>query len=224
MTPAMQQLIALSVEMGLGQRSLDEALRYLVEHQEVIHEGVQDALVRANDDFDTAMALVDTSKSMLTRDLLFRRRARGGLEETEKRVIFAMTRPKFADQFVEALPDTALCNLYLGPKGDLWALIVQNLGPGRDLGKAVLRILDEAQGADFQAKLMAYASRGQGKAPDFSLQSDLLQIIGAALIPFFVRLGVPRRLVLIPHRWLHLLPLHAMFVRADGQDFYLDGL
>src|SRR5436309_2996089 len=98
MTPAMQQLIALSVEMGFAKRTRDEALRYLAERQEVIHEGIHDALVRAKDDFDTAMALVDTSKSMLTRDLLFRRRSRGGLEGTENRIILAVTRPQFADQ------------------------------------------------------------------------------------------------------------------------------
>lgn len=222
-TPAMQELIGLSVEMGFGNRTVEEARRHIADKQEMIHEAIHDALARARDDFDMAMTLVDTSKSLVTRDILFRRRAGLTPEETSGTVVMAMTRPQFADQYLESSPETALCNLYLGPEGDLWALIVQNLGDGRPLGKTVLGITDAGSGHEFVTKLNAYASRKPGTPPDFQLQAELLRVLGTALIPFFVKMKVPRKLVLIPHRGLHLLPLHAMFAEVPGERLYLDG-
>lgn len=222
-TPAMQELIGLSFEMGLGNMTVEESQRHVADKQGMIHEAIHDALGRARDDFDMAMTLVDTSKSLITRDMLFRRRAGQTPEGASGTVVMAMTRPQFADQYLESSPDTALCNLYLGPKGDLWALIVQDLGDDRPLGKAVLEITDESSGEDFVTRLDAYVSRKPGEAPDFQLQADLLRILGTALIPFFVKMKVPRKLVLIPHRGLHLLPLHAMFAEVNGERLYLDG-
>ena len=73
----------------------------------------------------------------------------------------------------------------------MWALIVQNLRPERALGKAIMQIWSAAAGADFKAKLDAYASRERGRQPDFKLQSELLKTIGEAVIPFFARMGIP---------------------------------
>lgn len=158
-TPAMRELIGLSFEMGLGKWTVEEARRHVANRQDMIHEAIRDALARARDDFDMAMTLVDTSKSLVTRDMLFRRRAGPTPEGSSGTVVMAMTRPQFADQYVKASADTALCNLYLGPAGDLWALIVQNLGDGRPLGKAVLGITNEGNRQEFVTKLDAYVGR-----------------------------------------------------------------
>ena len=218
----MQELIGLSVEMGIVSRTLDEAIRHLAAKQDIIHEAIHDALGRARDDFDMAMTLVDTSKSLITRDMLARRRAGPTPEGASGTVVMAMTRPQMADQYVQSSPDTALCSFYLGPQGDLWALIVQNLGDGRPLGKAVLGITNEGR-QQFAEGLESYLSRGPGEAPNFDLQAELLKVLGTVLIPFFVRMKIPRKLVFIPHRGLHLLPLHAMFVETEHKRLYLDG-
>jgi hypothetical protein len=217
----MNQLIALSMEVGFATRTWDESIRYVQAQQEMVHQAIADALAQLHPDgFDIAMTLIDASKSLVTRDLLFRRRSAGPSD----RIIFAMSRPGMVDQFVAASPETALCNFYLSPGGDLWVLIAQNLGPNRQVGKAAFQITQGSASAAFQARLDNYVGRAPGETPDFQLQRQLLEPIGAFIIPFFAQYGVPRRLVLISHRGLHALPLHAMFVATETGDLYLDGL
>jgi hypothetical protein len=99
LTSAMHGLIGLSFEMGIGNMSAEEARNHVSTKQEMIHEAIHDALARARDDFDMAMTLVDTSKSLITRDMLFRRRAGPTPEGASRTVIMAATKPQFADQY-----------------------------------------------------------------------------------------------------------------------------
>lgn len=222
-TDAMNQLVGLSVEMGLVTRTVEEAQSYLADKQDVIHRAIRDSVDISPHDFDIAMALLDTAKSLITRDMLFRARASAHDRESDKYAILAMTKPEFATQYCKSHPNVAICNFYLGQRGELWAMVAQNLGEGRPIGKAILKILEGPDGLGFQAKLADYARALQSHQRDHALESHLLNVLGSAILSFFLKYGIPRKLILIPHRELHLLPLHAMFADTDTERFYLDG-
>lgn len=218
-TQAMNRVVQIATEMGLVHRSPEESRQFLLQNQAVIQEGIQDALDRAAEDTVTALTMIDTAKMLAGRDRLFRQRTGGDSAQT---VILAMTRPDMPEKFLRSSPDTAICEFYMSPAGTVWVLIAQELRD-RPTGFAGMEIVPKEAASEFQAQLAAYAARRPGQLPDFALQAELLQTFGRALIPFFLRYTMPRRIVLIPHRNLHLLPLHAMFVRAEGTEFYLDG-
>jgi CHAT domain-containing protein len=222
-TPAMQELISLSFEIGLGDRSTQEKREHLSGKHDVIHQAIKDALDRAGEDFETAMSLLDSGKSMVTRDMLFRRRM-GGDKDASGAAVMAMSKPQFVKQFVGSSPEIALCNFYLGPEGEFRLLLAQNLGPDRPMGEVMFNLTEAAKNMEFPQKLQSYITRSLGKPPDFELQAELLQFLGSALIPFFLKHKPPRKLFLIPHRGLHLLPLHAMFVDTGKERLFLDNI
>src|SRR5437588_2433622 len=220
MTPAMQNLIHLSMRPGLHRMSVEETRRLMAENMQAVDEGVIDALnfLQSGGSPETVLSLLDTSKSLINRNqIALRRVSIPDSPEIENTVVLAHTRPHSLERDIRAMGHVAICNFYITRAGEVWVLICQDLGKDREVGYAAFQIVSEETSEDFNQLLNTYVTSLISSRPDALALDFLLQWFGGIIIPFFFQYGISKKLVFIPHRSLHLIPLHSMFVSVKPE-------
>jgi hypothetical protein len=221
-TPAMEELIKLSRLIGIS-KSIEDAIQTVAEKGEVVVDAMEDAISHGKEtgDWINAMVLIDMAKSLATRDLAFRRR--WGAEYNGS-AMFAQSNERHIHDYLENSPGCAIWHFYLNKRGELWLLVAQNHGGSQGICIGGFQFWSADAGATFLSLLDEYAVRPIGQQPNNNVLSEILKLLGRYLIPMLMQIGLPKKIVLIPHRKMHLLPLHAIFIDAGSQRIYLDSL
>lgn len=223
MTPSIEKAQMLSLEAGMCQ-SVEELRALLSSNADTLTEAVEEALALTIRRMrpDELIALLDTSKGLIFRNMIARRRTEQmGL--TGPKVFITMSRPHLVEQYLRTTGSTGLCYFYKSQTGEVSALLAQNFGADRPIGFAQLHIIPREEARDFEENIQAYAKSLKASKPDFKLQGELLKPFGKLLIPFFLAHGsAPHTLIFIPHGVLHILPLHAMSLGEGREQVYID--
>jgi len=228
MTETMVNLLHLSMTPGLKNLSVDETRAFMHENAAAIDDGVADAFrqLELGEDPRIVLSLLDTSKSVINRIALVKRVSRlaARVPESGKLVVLAATRPEWIDRNLRRLGDTAVCNFFVTRTGEVWLFICQNLGEDQEIGYAALHLVDAQAAKEFTALLENYLAGVVNGRPNVESLSIILEWFGSAILRFFLQFKVPERVVFIPHRSLHCLPLHAIFATSPTETVYLDML
>ncbi len=163
-------------------------------------------------------ALVDSSRTLANRHMAARR----SFEQTSGQqlgFLISQTKPNTVEDYIRhRSPDTAVVSFYVRPKNALSVLVARD-APNHPVGYNVIHT--DGLKDNFLDMLDAYAESLNKSRPDFSLQLDLLKAFGGLIFAAVWQPRPPKRIVFIPHKLLHLLPLHAVFVELAGKRIFL---
>lgn len=212
MTSAMQKIASLWVEPSFVGMRYEQVTELIKANQDTIDEGLRDAVVMMlkGHSPEEVFVTIDKAKSLASRYL--------------RKTPADVFRRYSIESYLRELEGTAICNFCMSSKGTVHILFAQSLGKDREIGYALVEAVPDEMAQDFCSKLEAYAASCRDSFPDFTLQQELLEVFARVIIPFLVRYGIPHKLIFIPHKLLHVLPFHAMSMKAGGQEIYLDGL
>jgi hypothetical protein len=217
---AIEKYLDVVVQAGLLHSAKE--IRSLVEANADI---IEEATIMAVKEFKAGrrspselFALLDSSRSLTTKHMLTRRSFK---QTSGKEVNFVIlqTKPNIAEQYISLrFPDTAIVSFYVHSHNTISVLVARD-APGRAVGYNVVHI--DSLKDDFMGMLVDYAISLNDQRPDFSLQEELLKVIGGVIFVSTMQPKPPRKIVLIPHKLLHLLPIHAAFTEIGGHRLYL---
>jgi hypothetical protein len=176
-------------------------------HKDVIGSLLGDGLANCSPlEFFT---LLDAMKSLVSRDLLLRRRARSmGLPEPD--IMFHAIDVDQTCSLLEDDPETAVFSIYQSPDEEFYGFLVFVQS-----GQIHAERFPIATGTDGRAtatQLRELISQRMWSVPNETerVLFPLLELFGSSVIPRLERLNGPRKLIIVPHRWTHILPLHMM--------------
>ncbi|HYN14418.1 MAG TPA: CHAT domain-containing protein, partial [Terriglobales bacterium] len=99
-----------------------------------------------------------------------------------------------------------ICSFYYR-EGSVWMLMVRNIGSQAIF--SFINVVAPKEGTQFQAELAKYTQSLVIGQPDFHTLRHILDRIGSVLLSRLCFLGPVDWLIIIPHRILNILPLHA---------------
>jgi CHAT domain-containing protein len=180
---------------------IDNALRFTINH------GAPPSIT-----FD----LLDGAKSILSRDLLLRRRASAsGLFVGDRLLgVGHNLQPGYSAQLFEREPDLCIISFLQTLDRRFYAFVLLSESGQHKI--AQIEIATGSHGVELFEELLALQSSRLWKDDDrtFRSLSNLLKLVGDQIIPKLIRLS-PRRIVVIPHKLFHLLPLHLIYTADD---------
>lgn len=212
---AMKNLSALvSCEVGVGSKR--DCVR---DNQELINTFLREGLAALTP--LESFTLLDGAKSLVSRDLLLRKRAVNmGLSEPS-----IMRHGIDVDETCSVLeddPETCVFSLYQSPDEEFFGyfLFMEN----SEIRAEHFPIATGVVGHRTAQELRELALQKMWAVPKETerLLFPLLELFGESVIPRIQRLKGPRKLILIPHRWTHILPLHLMMVQNGNSVLSLD--
>jgi hypothetical protein len=222
MTFAMSALHAWSAGTRLRNTPPEELRAWLEDRTELIDQAVRDILDVMPTEPELCFQLLDWAKAITTRHLVIRRLMEREQFQPSAIILLGMEEESIKE-WMDDHPSTALCSFYMSRTGEVLLVSASNLSSNGAVRYVALDLITESEAPGFLADLEAYVSTVQDSQPDFELQDILLQRLGTRFFPLFGLIGIPRQLILIPHRLLHLLPLHGMKVDHDGVRIDLNG-
>lgn len=172
---------------------------------------------------EATLATLDAAKSVIQRNYLARHRLRQTvLPDAEKALMFTFTKPRFLLDYLArpAARGTAVCCLFMTERGEVWAAVVTLKSGGLDV--KTLPVVPMQRASSFLEQLTEYADSLSAGRPNIGALESILEDCGRTLIPQFVGMLYPEKVIFIPHRRLHMVPWHAAYVlRPDRSRVYL---
>lgn len=218
-------LYKLSLLVGSGEYSIDDC-REIVRDNAVLTERVLAAAFRPSllgADARHAFGILDTCKALLARRMSFERRSKALGFEPDL-IVGLMGGTYEIDNYLKNHAAISVCSLYLAPDGQTWCIFAHSSTNHAEFQYDAIRIVNEHAAPHFLRELQHYVRSLSFTSPDFTVQASLLQTLGAAILPAIAKLGIHGPLIIIPHRLLHILPLHCMSAQFNGQHTYIDQL
>jgi hypothetical protein len=211
------QLLSAYVEvltLAGGLTRWDDLVTHMWDGADVIEAGAAAIMAQAHNGsigFAEANMLLDSAKAITTRHLMLRRAlAAAGLDP---HVVLARSDPDELSSYLKRQPHpTAVFSLHLLGGDALVLFIATNFpipgqrGPGGSYHNCmrVNRVRDSMLPA-----IDDYTDSVNAGSPDFTAIEEPLAFLGSALLALLAG-TLPAELIFIPHRMLHVLPLHAM--------------
>lgn len=223
-TPNSSVLADLALEMGLGKHTLEQCRQMVREHAPLIERELASAFTPSFRGIDArrAFAVLDASKALLPRRIRLQRQARALGWPAPDIILGLGSADVDIEEYLGEHPSKAVCSLYLAPDCETWCVFARAIPRRHEVTYDALRILAKSEAARFAKALRRYAESVVTGKPDVSLLETLLEALGARVLPAIKKLNITGSLVLIPHRLLHLLPLHCMSQRNAKRRTYLD--
>ena len=211
LTPQSFRYFAATVSM---EPDLDAKRAFVKQHQQNINESILYSL--ENRPARETFALLDAAKSVVTRDVMLAKRF--GAPD----VLLHGTLDHHIDDMLNHRPEVVFVNFFQSPTSDFWALLAFRQDGDTKVEK--VPIATGQAGQSIHQIIMDYAAVRAGVAPKDSGVDLLpaLQTFGAEILPRIQRMGGTRRVVLIPHKALHMLPLHLMVAESESAPLFLD--
>ena len=192
----------------------DDLVSHTRDGADVIEAGAAAIMTKTHNGsmgFAEANMLLDSAKAITTRHLMHRRTL--AAKGTDPHVLIARSDPEELSDYLGRQPHTtAVLSLHLLGGDSLVLFITTNFPIPGQRGPSgcyhncmrVNRVRDSMLGAvdDYTASVNA-------GSPDFAAIEEPLAFLGSALVALLAR-AMPAELIFIPHRMLHVLPLHAM--------------
>lgn len=200
-------------------RRWDQLVSWVHSRADVIDVGMRmivDRMVDRSMSWVEGWELLDSGKAVAGRHLMLRR----AVEETglDPHFLIARSDQHELAEFLGARPHpTAVVSLHLLGQEHLLVLVVTNFpvpgqrGPGVTHFSCVrvARIRDT-----FLPAVEDYAASVNAGTPDFALIAEPLAFLGSVMLTLLAGV-IPTELIFIPHRVLHVLPLHAIALDDD---------
>lgn len=217
-------LYDISHEIFKGGLSIDECLRIVRQNsglvENLLTEVFGDQELRCSE--RQAFAFLDACKSLIVRKLAADRRSQAmGWPEASMYLGMAATIEDI-DKYLLRMRRYTLCSLYIGPIGDVSCLLAHFDEESSQPVYRFVKVVDRAEAPRFSRDVEALAKSMSMGQPDFEALDDILGGLGARVIPALQTLPSGQQLILIPHRTLHLVPLHCMHMNVGGQRVYVD--
>lgn len=224
-TPAIEALYSFWFEASKV-RPPDDTRHLLCQNEALICEGLEDACRLGVSELGSSMLvhLLDCGKALVHRSLLVRRRLPQPMTLTDKDLVIAFSDPALVGSFFSTSDNTVICYLYTARDGQTWAIVVAKTPGNKAIRAGQHELVSRTEGPGFLELLRQYSVTVHHSRPDFALQSKILTILGAELVPFLAGCGVSGNLHLIPHSVLNVLPVHAAAGTVDGHVRYIDEL
>jgi hypothetical protein len=224
MTPAYEKLSS-AVKNFSGLLSAEETIAdkksCLRENQESINDLLGHALAYCSPiEFFT---LLDGVKSLCSRDLALKKRAVAmGMPAPD--IMLHAINVEQACSLLTVDPQTSVFSLYQTPNDEFYGIILYV-----DHGVVHARRCDiatEQSGKSTAEQLRMLTGQRMWAVPGQteSIIFPLLELFGSSLIPHLKKLEGPRKLIIVPHRWTHILPLHMMTYRIGNSAVALDDI
>lgn len=175
-----------------------------------------------------ALALIDCVKSLVGRELMYRKRLEmsifAGTESREETgVLHGLRREQFAEQLVRE-EGQVLVSFYYTEQHDYHAFIATAMG-GVPRVERVLIASDYAGYRLSQHLQSLIERRRDDPAADIdNLTLNVMSEVSQAILPRLRRIPGVRRVLLCPYKLLHCLPLHVMMMRDGGSALFLEDL
>lgn len=219
-------LLSLSLEVGRGVYTLDDCRRMVRAKASLIEDDLSAVFnpISRKVDARAAFAVLDNSKALLARRISLQRQWDALGAPIPDMIVGLMSSDGDIDTYLQARPGVAACSLYLATDGRVWAVFARAARWRRAIQYDVIGVVSGTAAAEFLREANQYLKSLVSGLPDFALQTSLLRKLGAAILPAIQKLRIRGSLVLIPHRLLHLLPLHCMSADINGRCTYLDQL
>jgi tetratricopeptide (TPR) repeat protein len=187
----------------------------------LIDAAIQESLVQ--DPPEWALALIDSSKSLIGRELIARNRARvAGLNRPD--IVIGGFNPSQVLCSISEEPNVATISFYYTTDRSFYIFV----GFVKDGAPKVEKIVLASGNAgrnlyDWLMKMSDIKKRDPFNHLD-EIVVNLLHTIGEAIIPLLQKLPWIRRILLVPYKLLYILPLHAMFWRSATEFVFLDNI
>lgn len=203
---------AVSVQQGINAKRA-----YIESRQSMIDDMIVDAIKNASP--LEAFALLDGVKSLVGRELLLRNRTS---PDGHTDIVFHGVHPKDVSYLIASDPGTCAISFYQSPDHDFWALMTY-IDNGKIKAETIL-IASNDTGHEVYRQLVSLSRSQLWRIPAETEKTvvPLLFLFGNELIPRLERMREECRIILIPHKWLHLLPLHLMMARYGDTVVFLD--
>ncbi|MBM7804213.1 tetratricopeptide (TPR) repeat protein [Geodermatophilus bullaregiensis] len=208
--------------------SMLESVQDKIDLLKAEHSTVETALNDAMEAWPAldAFALLDSAKSTVGRELLWRRRfEHSGLAGLVSGPFDAVMHGLKSSQVAETLAresQRCVIHLYYTRDRDFYALIGYSVG-GQPRVERV-RIATGYFGHLLYRRLSALID-ARRREPLVSISEDLIDLLaefGDALLPVLTRVECVERILILPYKKLHALPLHALMSRYFKTDALLD--
>lgn len=163
-------------------------------------------------------ALLDSSRTLANHHMAVRR----SFEQTSGQQIgfvISQTKPNTVEQYIQyKSPDTAVVSFHVHSQNTLSVLVARD-APNHPVGYNIIHV--DGLKDEFMDQVGVYTESLDKGQPDFPLQDDILKTFGGLIFAAIWQPQPPKRIVFIPHKLLHVLPLHAVFAEISGRRVYL---
>jgi hypothetical protein len=211
----------ISNQVSRGGLSVDECLGIVRNNRELVDELLTAVFIDRGLSCGgrEAFTVLDACKSLIVRKLSLDRRNRAmGFPDADLYLGLAALSEDI-DRYLLEIPGYTLCSLYLGPNGEVSCIFAYSDPKSRQPVYRFVKVVDRGDAPHFAQELDAFVKSTSNGQPDFRILDSILGKLGATIIPA-LRSG--QRLILIPHRLLHLLPLHCMHMNVGVDRIYVD--
>jgi len=200
---------------------IDEKRQLILSERDAVNAAIEAAIEEAEP--CEALALIDCVKSLISRELLIRKRMdMAGI--TKGDVVVHGLNPSQVLQPVVREPDLATISFYYTEEKKFYAFL-SFLQDGRPLVEKIVVASGRAGENLHEALLMLAERRKNTPFDDIDyVLVNLLNDIGQAILPSLSRLKGIKRVLLVPFKLLYLLPLHVMLSNLDKGLQILDGI
>lgn len=201
------------------EKTIDAKREHIRRHKQRIDENLE-TTIGGNDPLE-AFSQIDGVKSIVSREILLRKR----LEACGHTDFDAAMHGSWKDGVASLLKrETDLCvvNFYQSNTGEIWAFLAYASGDSIECEQ--IRIADEDLGKHAYNQITSIIAASDWGHMDATKHGVLpvLRLFGEELIPRLAKLGGNRRLLLVPHKWLHVLPLQVMWAIIEKRQTILD--
>jgi len=192
---------------------------YLKNNQEMLNGLLNDGIRNCTP--LEAFTLLDGVKSLVSRDLFLKKRAVAmGLPEPG--IMMHAIDSVQVCSLLEDDPEVCVFSLYQSPDAEFYGLLL--FVDAKEVKADLFPISTGSDGRNTARQIRELGRLRMWEDPQQtgSLLFPLLGLFGDSLIPRLQELSGPRKLMIVPHRWTHILPLHMMTSRTGGAMVSLD--
>ena len=226
-TPAMQELSGLVWQCGHDNFSSSHIRILIRQNGDVIEQALREVMqpdlvgVSISDRF----SIIDSAKSLVTRKISAERLSnRMGVHAN---LTIMHSGNELLLKYLMSHRGSMICTFVMSSEGEVWTYIIKEAftpeQPDR-VDYALCQVVTKEDAPEFMAAFRQYLESLTSGRVDFDTQTYLLHKIGSTIVPLIAQLGLANRIVLIPHRLLHSIPLHAMFIQNESKVIYINDL
>ena len=165
--------------------------------------------------------LLDGMKSLVSRDMLLRKRA-VSMGQPEPDMMFHAIDVDQTCSVIEDDPDTCVFSIYQSPEDEFFGFLI--FAEAGEIRAERFPIASGSVARSTAEQLRELISQKMWAVPNETerLLFPLLELFGSSVIPRLHELQGPRKLIVVPHRWTHILPLHMMMMHNGDSVVTLD--
>lgn len=168
-----------------------------------------------------AFTTLDSAKSLVSRELLLQQRWKNAGHSICDATI-QHTRPDHVTTFLAKNEDACIIHFYQSPNREFEVLLAYNEGGQAKVERVTLATGEQGQILYRQLVKVGEIDLLDDEEASTRLVFPILRGIGEDIVPRLMKLGSPRRVMLIPHKRLHMLPLHMLLAFIDGKPIFIE--